>query len=320
MSRHPGAGRPPGEMGRSDEARGAPSAWLLFNAPLDPDRPPISGRVRYGATLGALALTMAALWPVRDSVGLLNIGLVFLIVVIGATVWAGRSAGILASVLGFFLFDFFLVPPYLTFIVGDLHNILALFVFLGVSALLSGLIAGAQEQAREATRRAEDMSRLYELNQAIIGSQQIDQVLPAIASRVAAVFAVQVCWIFLPDAGRQLSVRAQAPSRARAPHRAELAMAAVGLCRTAARWPTVKTPRHPDDQAGPAAGCLLTAAHRAGGALACSRWPIRATADPSPRPSAPCSPPSPGRRRRPWSGSNSYAKLSGPRCWPAPTN
>ena len=77
------------------------------------------------------------------------------------------------------------MPPYLTFAIGELHNILALFVFLGVSALISWLIADAREQAREAQRRADDVSRLYELTQVIIGAHQPDDVLPAIAAEGA---------------------------------------------------------------------------------------------------------------------------------------
>jgi two-component system sensor histidine kinase KdpD len=171
--------------------------------------------LRYGGTVVALAAVTAALWPVREEIGLLNIGLVFLIAVIGATVFAGRWAGILASVLGFALFDFFLVPPYLTFAIGDLRNILALFVFLGLSTLTSQLIAGAREQAAQAQQRAADVSQLYELSQAITTAERLDQVLPAIAQKVMAVFAAQACWILLPGPHEQLQVAAQAPAPAR---------------------------------------------------------------------------------------------------------
>ncbi|MEO6458351.1 MAG: ATP-binding protein [Chloroflexia bacterium] len=170
--------------------------------------------LRYGGTLAALSIVTGLLFPVRQTIGLLNIGMVFLIVVVGATVLAGRHAGIAASILGFALFNFFLVPPYLTFVISDLENILALFVFLGVSSLISSLIADAREQARRAQRRAEDVSRLYELSQAIVGAQRIDEVLPAIVRKVADVFETRACWLLLPQDGAQdggrLAVAAQA--------------------------------------------------------------------------------------------------------------
>src|SRR5437016_5735252 len=55
--------------------------------------------VRYGATMLTLLLLTAALLPVRETIGLLNIGLLYLIAVIGATTFAGQRAGILASLL-----------------------------------------------------------------------------------------------------------------------------------------------------------------------------------------------------------------------------
>lgn len=180
---------------------------------------------KYVIVVLALAVTTLALWPVRETIGLLNIGLVFLIVVLGATLWAGQWAGILASVLGFALFDFFLVPPYLTFVISDLRNILALFVFLGESLLISWLLSGAREQARQAAQRADDVSRLYELSQAIIGAQRMEDVLPAIAKKVADVLDAGVCWILIPNEHNQLVIRAQYPADARQTSRDELALA-----------------------------------------------------------------------------------------------
>lgn len=178
--------------------------------------------IRYGATFGALALLTAVLLPVRESIGPLNIGLLYLTVVIGATTFAGRRAGITSSVLGFALFNFFLIPPYLTFEVSHLRDIFALFVFLGVSLLISWLLAQAREQAQQARQRADDVSRLYELSQAISSAQHPDDVLPKIAAKVAEVFGVKACWIFLPDDQLRLVVKAQAPEGARPPTSSEL--------------------------------------------------------------------------------------------------
>ncbi len=224
MSQRPGdriARRP------APPARPPKSAGRLTHVVITADREhTFSARVvRYGLTGAVLALVTAGLIPLREVIGLLNIGLVYLIIVIGATVLAGRWAGILASCLGFALFDFFLVPPYINFSVAELYNILALFVFLGVSALLSWLIANAREQAAEAQRRAEDVSRLYELTQAIIGTQRPEDALPAIARKISEVFAVQACWILLPGPDGRLQVQAQAPTEARPLNRDEQALA-----------------------------------------------------------------------------------------------
>ena len=181
--------------------------------------------MRYGGTLVALAVTTGLFVPVREDLGLLNAGLAYLVVIIGATLFAGQIAGLLASVLGFFLLNFFLVPPYLTFDVTGHNNLLALFVFLGVSLLISTLISGAREQAEQAQRRAEDVSRLYELSQTIIGARHLDEVLHALTRKVGDVFDVQSCWLLLPDGQGHLSVQALYPQHARQPRREEISEA-----------------------------------------------------------------------------------------------
>ncbi|HET9494492.1 MAG TPA: DUF4118 domain-containing protein, partial [Chloroflexia bacterium] len=178
-----GTERRPGDrvIRREHKQMDAPQArrprLLLGRAPGEAEPGAGATALTYLAAIAVLALTTLLLVLVREQVGLLNAALVYLIVVIGITVFAGRRAGIISSLLGFLLFNFFQVPPYYTLVVSDLHNILALFVFLGVSLLLSWLIAGAREQARQAQRRAEDVARLYELSQAITGSQNIEEVL-----------------------------------------------------------------------------------------------------------------------------------------------
>jgi two-component system sensor histidine kinase KdpD len=235
-----GTERRPGERVIRREHKQPGAAGRASQLPLNLASPDAESTLRrsvliYLASFVALALTTALLALVRAQVGLLNAALVYLIVVIAITVFAGRRAGIAASLLGFLLFNFFQVPPYYTLVVSDLHNILALFVFLGVSLLLSWLIAGAREQARQAQRRAEDVARLYELSQAIIGSQRIEEVLLAVTDKVRDVFDAQACWILLPrglrtkdegeSGGQQLALEASSPRDARPLTRDEMAAA-----------------------------------------------------------------------------------------------
>ncbi|HUS14278.1 MAG TPA: ATP-binding protein [Chloroflexia bacterium] len=176
----------------------------------------------YGLTTVALALVTAGFWPVREWVGLLNIGLVYLVTVVGAATLAGRGAGLWASVLGFLLFNFFLVPPYLTFVVADLANVPALFVFLGVAALASTLIGRARAEAAQARRRARDLQGLYALGQAALAASRREAILPALVAQVVTLFAADSGWILLPRPGTALlHVAAVAPAGARALTEAE---------------------------------------------------------------------------------------------------
>ena len=66
----------------------------------------------------------------------------------------GRYAAILASLVAFLSFDFFIVPPLYTFVIYRIEEWIALFVFL-VDAILTGQLAAAlRERAKEAREAA----------------------------------------------------------------------------------------------------------------------------------------------------------------------
>ena len=72
--------------------------------------------------------------------------------VIGLASTRGRYAAILASVVAFLSFDFFIVPPLYTFVIYRVEEWIALFVFL-VDAILTGQLAAALRlRAKEASR------------------------------------------------------------------------------------------------------------------------------------------------------------------------
>src|SRR6266487_4651343 len=59
-----------------------------------------------------------------------NISIIYLLVILGLASTRGSYAAILASVLAFLSFDFFLVPPLYTFVIYHVEEWIALFVFL----------------------------------------------------------------------------------------------------------------------------------------------------------------------------------------------
>src|SRR5205807_126967 len=81
--------------------------------------------------------------PFRDDLQPLSKGFGYMAVVVAAAAVGGLGAGIVASVLGFVAFNFFFIPPYATFAVGRGEDVVVLFVFLGLSVLISALLARA---------------------------------------------------------------------------------------------------------------------------------------------------------------------------------
>lgn len=81
-----------------------------------------------------------------------NISIVYLLVVISLASTRGRYASILASLVAFLAFDFFLVPPLYVFTINRVEEWIALFVFLVTAILTSQLAVSLRERAEQAAR------------------------------------------------------------------------------------------------------------------------------------------------------------------------
>src|SRR5450759_5116345 len=92
-----------------------------------------------------------------------NISIVYLLVVLALASTRGRYPAILASVVAFLSFDFFLVPPLYVFTINRVEEWIALFVFLVTAILTSQLAVSLSKRALEASRRERETRILYDL-------------------------------------------------------------------------------------------------------------------------------------------------------------
>src|SRR5260370_9635263 len=92
-----------------------------------------------------------------------NISIVYLLVVLALATARGRYAAILAAVVAFLSFDFFIVPPLYTFVIYHVEEWIALFVFL-IDAILTGqLTVPLRDRPAQASRRERETRILYDL-------------------------------------------------------------------------------------------------------------------------------------------------------------
>ncbi len=161
-----------------------------------------------GALLVTVVIYMFQLYP-----RIPNISLLYLLLVLALASTRGLYAAIVASVVAFLSFDFFLVPPFYTFTIAKFDEWLALFVFL-VTAIITGQLASALRQRAEQARRREQETRiLYELVRATNSEEGLDRQLGIIARAVVDVFSswgVRDCEILLPDTKGKLIVQGSA--------------------------------------------------------------------------------------------------------------
>jgi two-component system sensor histidine kinase KdpD len=110
----------------------------------------------------------------------------------------GLGASVLAAFLSVAAFDFFFVPPYLTFAVADFRHTTTFSVMFIVAIVISGLTQRIRNQAVAARERELRTAVLYELSRELAAAQDSQRVLQAAASNIEKVFRSQVT-VFTPQ-------------------------------------------------------------------------------------------------------------------------
>jgi len=142
-----------------------------------------------------------------------NISLLYLLVILTLASTRGLYAAILASIIAFLSFDYFLVPPYYTLTIAKFDEWLALFVFLVTAIITSQLASALRRRAEQARLREHETRILYELVRATTSEESLQKQLSIIARAVVDVFSswgVRDCEILLPDAKGKLIVQGSA--------------------------------------------------------------------------------------------------------------
>lgn len=132
-----------------------------------------------------------------------NISMIYLLLILALASTFGRYASLLASLVAFLAFDFFLVPPLYLFTINRWEEWVALFVFLITALLTSQLTLVLRQRTALARRRETEARILYELIRLTNAHESLDDQLEIIvlaASRVFASWGVRHCALLLPDA------------------------------------------------------------------------------------------------------------------------
>lgn len=138
----------------------------------------------YLVAAGGAVVLSAALVPLRDDVTPLSKGLGFLLVVVAAAAIGGLWPGVAASVLGFMVFNYLFIPPYGTPAISQLEDLVVLLVFLGLSVLISALLARARQLGVLAELRGGELELLHSLSGAALeihsGQQSYQEVIQGV--------------------------------------------------------------------------------------------------------------------------------------------
>ncbi len=143
---------------------------------------------------------------------LVNLVMLYLLGVTFIAYRYGRRMSMLASLLSVLLFDFFFVPPFLTFRVADFEYIFTFLVMLVVGISIAHLTGQLRRQTLSMRLREDRTQRLYALSRDLSRSSYPDELLE-IGQKHIQEFCGCGSIVLIPDSNKLLKVRFGDPQR-----------------------------------------------------------------------------------------------------------
>ena len=148
-------------------------------------------------------------WLIHSVISPVNVAMIYLLAVVVIAFRRGLKPAIFTSVIGVIAFDFFFVPPYLSFRISDTEYLITFTGMIIVGAVISLLVARARRHADAAQIREKETSTLYALSQDLAGAVDTDTIVAAVAQNIRSIFQWESAF-FLPE-NSGLGVHAQSP-------------------------------------------------------------------------------------------------------------
>ncbi len=184
---------------------GAERTPIIEADPWRPHRP----LKRYVVSLLMIAVVTLFGFPTRELISPINLVMFYLLTIVVAAVYLGRGPSVVATITSVLAFDFFFVPPYLTFTVSDVEYFLTFGVLLIVGLVVSDLAVRLREQVILVQRRESETTELYEFSRDLSAAAGWHDVLESAIKHIGQTFNRQAA-LLLPE-GDELKVCASSP-------------------------------------------------------------------------------------------------------------
>ena len=137
-----------------------------------------------------------------------------MVYLLGVVIIASRTSkwpALAATILSVAAFDFFFVPPYYTFAVGDVRYFITFAVMFIVSFVISRLTLRVRQQAEASRLRERRTAGLYNLSRELVRERGAIRLSEIAMKHIGEIFDSQVA-ILIPDEQNHLAAVAHAPS------------------------------------------------------------------------------------------------------------
>src|ERR1700722_12915300 len=146
-------------------------------------------------------------------IDLTNLVMLYLLGVIFTAVRLGRGPGVVQSFVSVAAFDYFFVPPRMSFSVSDTQYLLTFFSMLLTSLVISHLTSSLRREASVARRREQRTGAMYAMARELAAALTMEQIVGIGSRHVSEVFGARVA-ILLPDSVDQVKQKIEDPDAA----------------------------------------------------------------------------------------------------------
>lgn len=161
-------------------------------------------RYGYVFAVACIAASTAVFVPGRAYFAKGQWALLYLLLIGLVAGLSGVRPALLAAVLAFLAWNFFLLPPYGTFRLADPNDWLLLFVFLVVAVAMGVQTGRLREREAEALAREREMALLNSFGAHLVSETSVTEVADVLLAEVKQITAARCATLFLADEQGQL--------------------------------------------------------------------------------------------------------------------
>ncbi len=163
----------------------------------------------YLASLVLVAMITAIGWLIHSFISPVNLAMLFMLGVVFIAWRRGLRPAIFTAVIGVVAFDFFFIPPYLSFRISDTEYLITFAGMIIVGALISLLVARAHENADAAQIREKETGTLYDLSKDLAILMDVNSIFAAVIKHISGIFQWES--VFLLPEGNEVVISEGSP-------------------------------------------------------------------------------------------------------------
>jgi two-component system sensor histidine kinase KdpD len=137
-------------------------------------------------------------WLIHSFISPTNLAMLYMLGVVVIAWRRGLRPAIFTAVIGVLAFDFFFIPPYLTFRVSDTEYLITFAGMIIVGSLVSLLVARTREYADAAQIREKETGTLYALSQDLAVAVDTGSIISAVSKHIREIFTWETTFL-LPE-------------------------------------------------------------------------------------------------------------------------